>query len=120
MEKNTNTILSKVENLMEETMHNISNAIEAKNAILRASEGEKLKTLKLIKAALTKANTTKEYALNEDKEVSTLIEMVEQRKKSIGEYKKGGREDLVEIEQGEINFIFKELFFLFEGLNFFF
>ena len=102
-----NTILEKIEGMMNEQMKFISEAISLGNDEKKASSEETLKTLKLIKADLTKANTTKEYTLTEAQEIYTLIAMVEQRNKSIKEYKNGGREDLVAIEQGEINLIFK-------------
>jgi uncharacterized protein YqeY len=100
------TILSKIENLMNEQMHFISEAISQQNEARKNSAEEVLKTLKLIKAELIKTNNNKDYILDTNGEINTLIGMVEQRKKSIGEYKKGKREDLAEIETNEIQLIF--------------
>lgn len=100
-----NSILAKVEEMINEQMHNISEAINVEDNNKKATAEELLKTLKLIKAALIKANDKKEYTLEEQGEIKTLIEMVEQRNKSIAEYKKGGRNDLVKEEENEINLI---------------
>lgn len=102
-----NTILDKVENMMSEQMKFISEAITLGNKERKATCEETLKTLKLIKAELVKANNSKDYTLDEKQEINTLIKMVEQREKSIKEYKNGNRNDLADIEQEEINLIFK-------------
>lgn len=99
--------LEQIENKMNEEMKIISESISVGNNEKKKASEEVLKTLKLIKAALTKANTTKDYSLTEEEEINTLIEMVEQRKGSIVEYKNAKREDLVTIEQGEINLIYE-------------
>lgn len=100
-----NSTLAKVEEMINEQMHNISEAISLEDNNKKTTAEELLKTLKLIKAALIKANDKKEYTLDEQGEIKTLIEMVEQRNKSIAEYKKGGRNDLVKEEENEINLI---------------
>ena len=102
-----NTILSKVEGMMAEQMAFISQAISLGDTKKKATHEEILKTLKLIKADLIKANNAKEYTLKETEEIKVLIAMVEQRNKSIKEYKNGGREDLAAIEQNEIELIYK-------------
>lgn len=71
---------------------------------MKKREREKLDTLKLIKAELVKAEKDG-ITLDDAKETKILIKMVEQRKDSISQYIKGGRNDLAEAEQKEIDVI---------------
>jgi uncharacterized protein YqeY len=71
---------------------------------MKKREREKLDTLKLIKAELVKAEKDG-ITLDDAKEAKILIKMVEQRKDSISQYIKGGRNDLAEAEQKEIDII---------------
>lgn len=71
---------------------------------MKKREREKLDTLKLIKAELVKAEKDG-IKLDDAKEAKILIKMVEQRKDSISQYIKGGRNDLAEAEQKEIDVI---------------
>lgn len=71
---------------------------------MKNRETERLGTLKLIKAELVKAEKSG-AVLDEAKELNILLKMVEQRKDSIEQYTKGGRNDLAEIERKEIDII---------------
>jgi uncharacterized protein YqeY len=71
---------------------------------MKKRERERLDTLKLIKAELVKAEKDG-ITLDDAKETKILIKMVEQRKDSISQYIKGGRNDLAEAEQKEIDVI---------------
>ncbi len=71
---------------------------------MKAKDREKLSTLKLIKAELVKAEKDG-ITLDEAKEAKILMKMVDQRKESISQYIKGGRNDLAEAEQKEIDVI---------------
>jgi uncharacterized protein YqeY len=71
---------------------------------MKKRERERLDTLKLIKAELVKAEKDG-ITLDDAKETKILIKMVEQRKDSISQYIKGGRNDLAEAEQKEIDII---------------
>jgi hypothetical protein len=71
---------------------------------MKKRERDKLDTLKLIKAELVKAEKDG-IKLDDAKEAKILIKMVEQRKDSISQYIKGGRNDLAEAEQKEIDVI---------------
>lgn len=71
---------------------------------MKAKDREKLNTLKLIKAELVKAE--KDGAtIDESKEAKILMKMIDQRKESISQYIKGGRNDLAEAERKEIDVI---------------
>lgn len=71
---------------------------------MKKRETERLGTLKLIKAELVKAEKDG-ITLDDAKETKILLKMVEQRKDSIAQYIKGGRQDLAESEQNEIDVI---------------
>ena len=58
----------------------------------------------MIKAELVKAEKDG-IKLDDAKETKILLKMIEQRKDSIAQYLKGGREDLAESEQNEIKVI---------------
>lgn len=73
---------------------------------MKSKDREKLNVLKLIKAELVKAEKDG-ITLDEAKEAKILMKMVDQRKESISQYIKGGRNDLAESEQKEIDIIEK-------------
>lgn len=77
---------------------------------LRAKDGESVSTLRLILAALkdrdiaarSKGNTE---GVDDDEIMAMLQTMVKQRRESISMYEQGGRLELAEREQAEINVI---------------
>jgi len=71
---------------------------------MKSKDRERLNTLKLIKAELVKAEKDG-ITLDDAKEVKILMKMIDQRKESISQYIKGGRNDLAENEQKEIDVI---------------
>jgi uncharacterized protein YqeY len=71
---------------------------------MKKREKEKLDTLKLIKTELVKVEKSG-ITIDDAKEVSILLKMIDQRKESIAQYIKGDRSDLAELEQKEIDVI---------------
>lgn len=71
---------------------------------MKKRDKEKLDTLKLIKTELVKVEKSG-VTIDDAKEVSILLKMIDQRKESIVQYIKGGRSDLAEWEQKEIDVI---------------
>ena len=71
---------------------------------MKKRETDRLGTLKLIKAEIVKAE---KYGIVVDDAVETkiLLKMIDQRKDSIEQYIKGGRKDLADNEQKEIDII---------------
>ena len=65
---------------------------------MKAKDKEKLGTLKLIKAELVKSEKNG-ITIDEATEAKILMKMVDQRKESISQYIKGGRNDLAEAER---------------------
>jgi len=72
---------------------------------LKARRSEEVGTLRLIRAALQ--NQAKELgrAVGEEEEVKTLSSLAKQRKDSIEQFAKGGRQDLVDAEEAELAII---------------
>ena len=71
---------------------------------MKKRETGRLGALKLIKTELVKAEKNG-ITLDEAVESKILLKMIEQRKDSIAQYLKGGRQDLAEAEQNEIKVI---------------
>ena len=71
---------------------------------MKSRDKERLDTLKLMKTELVKVEKSG-VTLDEAKEVSVFLKMIDQRKESIAQYIKGGRSDLAEWEQKEIDII---------------
>lgn len=71
---------------------------------MKKRETDRLGTLKLIKTEIVKAE---KYGIVVDDAVETkiLLKMIDQRKDSIEQYIKGGRKDLADNEQKEIDII---------------
>ena len=69
---------------------------------MKAGDRERLKTLRLISAAIQQIEVDKRTELDDAGVLAVLDKMVKQRRDSISQFKKGGREDLVEIEAAEI------------------
>jgi len=78
-----------------------------KNAMLN-KDIEHLNVLKLIKAEFIKKQTEpnrKTRDLSEEEQYKVLLKMAAQRKDSIDQYLKGGRKDLAEAEEKELDYI---------------
>ena len=109
METNV-TILSKVETTLQKLMEENAPLLTKKEKTAE-EEGvvkevnERIKTLKLIKSEFVNKNPKAQYVLTEDQETGILLEMAEQRNKTIEKYKEVKREDLAAIEQGELDVI---------------
>ncbi len=71
-------------------------------AAMRAKEGDKLTTLRLITAAIKQKEVDERIELTDPAVVSILEKMIKQRKDSIAQFQLGGRQDLVDKEQAEL------------------
>lgn len=69
---------------------------------MKASEGLRVSVLRMLKAALKNRQIQKGSALSEEDEVSVLTSLSKQRKESIEQYLKAGREDLANKERDEL------------------
>jgi uncharacterized protein YqeY len=72
---------------------------------LKSSESLKVSVLRMAKAALKYKQIEKREELSEEDIFSVLSSLVKQRKESIEQFSKGGREDLAEKERKELSII---------------
>ncbi|MBS9338093.1 GatB/YqeY domain-containing protein [Fructobacillus sp. M2-14] len=85
------TLLETVQNDMKEAM--------------KAKDKAKLAVVRQIKSAVMNEQINLGHDLNEDEELAVLAREVKQRKESLSEFKDGGREDLAEATQAELDIL---------------
>jgi len=69
---------------------------------MKAGDKDRLKVVRLMLAAIKQVEVDKRVELDDAGVLSVLDKMVKQRRDSVEQFEKGGREDLAEIERGEI------------------
>jgi len=74
-------------------------------AAMKASEGLKISVLRMAKAALKYRQIEKGEALSGEDILSVLSSLSKQRRESIEQFSKGGREDLAEKERQELSIL---------------
>lgn len=74
---------------------------DTKNA-LKSGAKDKVSTLRMLSAALKNKQIDKRRALTEEEVVETVKSLIKQRRDSIEQFTKGGRQDLVDKESAEI------------------
>ena len=74
-------------------------------AAMKSGEKDKANTLRNVLSKLKDKQIEKREALSIEEEIKILQTLVKQRKESIDLYEKGGRSELVAIEQKEMNLI---------------
>ncbi len=72
---------------------------------MRAGEKERLGTIRLILAAINQVEVDTRKTLDDTSILAILDKMVKQRRESIAQYEKAGRDELAEKEQAEIEII---------------
>ena len=71
-------------------------------AAMRAKEELRLSVLRMVKAAIQLKEVEKKRPLDEPESIQLLQTLVKQRKESIDQFAKGGRQDLVDKETKEL------------------
>jgi uncharacterized protein len=69
---------------------------------LKSGAKDKVSTLRMLSAALKNRQIDKRRPLIEDEVVETVRSLIKQRKDSIEQFAKGGRQDLVDKESAEV------------------
>ena len=69
---------------------------------LKTGAKDKLSTLRMLSAALKNKQIEKRRPLTEDEVLETVRSLMKQRKDSIEQFTKGGRQDLADKEQAEV------------------
>jgi uncharacterized protein YqeY len=72
---------------------------------MKAQDAPRTSTLRMVKAALMNREIEKGGELDEDEMMKLLRSLVKQRRDSVEQYEKGGREDLAAKEKAEIEMI---------------
>lgn len=75
---------------------------EDMKATMKAGDKERLKVVRLMLAAIKQIEVDKRVELDDAGVLAVLTKMVKQRRDSIEQFEKGGREDLATIERAEI------------------
>jgi uncharacterized protein YqeY len=78
---------------------------EDMKSAMRASEKERLSTIRLIQAAIKQREVDERITLDDAQVVSIIEKMVKQRKESIVQFEKGDRPDLAAREREEIELL---------------
>jgi len=76
---------------------------------MRARDERRKLAIRAVRAAITNAEVERRRALTEDEILALIAKEVSQRRDSIAQFRKGGREDLVAQEQAEIEVLEKYL-----------
>ena len=75
---------------------------EDMKSAMKAGEKDRLKVVRLIMAAVKQVEVDKRVELDDAGVLAVLNRMVKQRRDSVEQFEKGGREDLATIEREEI------------------
>jgi len=75
---------------------------EDMKAALRASDKERLSTIRMVQAAIKQREVDERIALDDTQVIAVLEKMVKQRKESVAQFEQGGRSDLADRERAEI------------------
>ena len=81
--------------LVDELSASIADAMRKHDAI-------RLSTLRMLKAALTNKEIERGHALDDTESLQVVASLVKQRRDSIEQFTKGGRQELADKEQSEI------------------
>ena len=76
--------------------------VDDMKAAMKAGEKDRLKVIRLILAAVKQVEVDSRSELDDAAVLGVLEKMVKQRRDSVEQYTKGGREDLATIERDEI------------------
>jgi uncharacterized protein YqeY len=75
---------------------------EDMKSAMKAGDKDRLKTVRLIMAAIKQVEVDQRVELDDAAVLSVLDKMVKQRRDSVMQFEKGGRDDLAAIEKAEI------------------
>lgn len=78
---------------------------DATKAAMKGGEKDRLKTIRLMMAALKQVEVDERIELDDTRIITILDKMLKQRRESIAQFDAGGRDDLSAIEKAEIEII---------------
>ena len=75
---------------------------EDMKAAMRASDKERLSTIRMVQAAIQQREVDERITLDDAQVFAVIEKMVKQRRESIVQFEQGGRQDLADKEKSEI------------------
>ncbi|MEO1766856.1 GatB/YqeY domain-containing protein [Thiobacter aerophilum] len=69
---------------------------------MRAKDSARLSALRLLLAAIKQREVDERISLDDAQVIAVVEKMIKQRRESIAQYEKGGRQDLADVEKFEI------------------
>ena len=78
---------------------------DAMKSAMKGGEKDRLAVIRLIMSAMKQVEVDERIELDDARILGILDKMVKQRRESISQFKSGGREDLADKEQAEIDII---------------
>jgi hypothetical protein len=78
---------------------------DAMKTAMKSGDKERLAAIRLIMSALKQIEVDERIELDDSRVLGVLDKMVKQRRESISQFKSGGRDDLADKEQAEIDVI---------------
>ncbi len=76
---------------------------------MKAKEKDRLTVIRMVKAALKQEQIDHKKEVNDDLLIDVVNKQIKMRKDSIAEFEKGGRQDLIDATQAEIDILMKYL-----------
>jgi len=78
---------------------------EDMKAAMRASEKERLSTIRMVQAAIKQREVDERIVLDDAQVIAVLEKMIKQRRESVAQFEQGGRADLADKEKAEIDLL---------------
>ena len=78
---------------------------EDMKSAMRASDKERLSTIRMVQAAIKQREVDERIVLDDTQVLAVLEKMVKQRRESIAAFEQGGRADLADKEKAEIQIL---------------
>lgn len=79
--------------------------LEDLKTAMKNQDKERLSVIRMVKGAIQMSELNKKHELSDEEVIDVISKEIKSRKDSINEFKKGGREDLVEKTQSEIDIL---------------
>jgi uncharacterized protein len=73
---------------------------------MKAKQKERLGAIRAVQTAIKQKEVDERIEVNDDVAISIMSSLIKQRKESIKSYLDGGRQDLVDVEQAEVDVIY--------------
>ena len=79
--------------------------LEDLKTAMKTQDKVRLSVIRMVKGAIQMSELNKKHELSDEEVIEVISKEIKSRKDSINEFKKGGREDLVEKTQSEIDIL---------------